>query len=183
MNTHGLNDRDSPILFQQISDAYAEAFDVIWNAEFKDKNRFHWNKNLIFHPISQTLGVALETSIKGLLICRTGKAKKTHDLEKLFRNLNDAELEKEIAESLSKITAPEAYFLLNSEKSKQEVSDFYRSAEIQIQLLNRVYDRPFASRYPVLGGHSLPDPEAVRVICAVICNVLRDECRNWVRNT
>ncbi|MGC9418552.1 MAG: hypothetical protein ACP5EN_06210 [Rhodovulum sp.] len=61
---------DSPILFLGISTSYSHAFRLLWQAEFQDKHPFHWDKYLIFHPLANMLGIALETGLKGLLVCR-----------------------------------------------------------------------------------------------------------------
>ena len=66
------NKSNSPILFSGISETYLKAFQIIWSNEFKDKHHFYWDKALIFHPITQLLGLALETSMKGLLISKMG---------------------------------------------------------------------------------------------------------------
>ncbi len=172
-------DSDSPILFAGISESYLKAFQVLWKNEFETKNAFYWDKSLIFHPVSQLLGVALETSIKGLLVLRNGKANWIHDIEELFGSLDDPILCGKIEQKLQSITVPSIYYDIKKDKDRADVEATHRRHGFHIQLLNRVYDRPFASRYPVLGGHSLPDPVAIEVIIQVLLNELKDETRDW----
>jgi hypothetical protein len=169
----------SPILFAGIANSYFNAFDIIWLSNFEQVHPFHWDKSLIFHPISNLLGVCIETSIKGLLVCRGLNCPRTHNIEKLLNLLGDNELELTIAKDLSGLSIPEEVRDANSDKDRPTLEAMYRRHHYHIHMLNRVYDRPFASRYPVLGGHCLPDLFALRIIADRLSKELHLEMRHW----
>jgi HEPN domain-containing protein len=151
----------------------------LWKSEFQEKNPFHWDRSLIFHPVSNLLGVAFETCVKGLLICRGETAPHTHDLEKLLSRLSDRELEARLDESLHNLRVPQELLDLNDSKERSDITAMYRRHALHVHLLTKLYHRPYASRYPVLGGHSLPDVDAVRRITTVAQQVLEKEVRRW----
>jgi hypothetical protein len=180
MNTRlDIQESDSPILFSEISRSYLLAFDLLWIAEFEGKHPFHWDKSLIFRPISQLLGVALETGVKGLLVCRGTAAPKKHDLEDLLDRLSDPNLEQSMNDGLQSILVPKELYDFNPDKPRDEIDAMYRRHHLHVQLLNNLYDRPFASKYPMLGGFTLPDPIAIRLIVLTIQNALDAEKRRW----
>ena len=159
---------DNPTHFLEISKSYYAAFDIIWDAEFSTKHWFYWDKDLILGPISQLLGVALETACKGLLVCAGEKSPKTHDLDKLFSKLDDDTLKVGLDDVLRAVTVPRSLIESNKGKPLCEVTRIYRTPSFHIHALNRVYDRPFVSRYPVLDVHSCPYPDALRRLLPVI---------------
>jgi len=170
---------DSPILFGQISNSYLHAFRMIWKQGFDGLNEFQWDKSLIFHPVSQLLGVALETSLKGLLVCRQGKAPWGHDLEKLLGKLDDSDLSNRFDDALEELPLSQAFKEANPTAEIVELERVYRQHGLHVHLLNLVYAPPFASRYPILGGHCLPDPSAFDRIIEVALNALAQEERAW----
>jgi len=178
-NGEAYQESESPILFARISDSYSRAIHILWTAEFADKHPFHWDKSLIFHPLSHLLGVGLEAAIKGLLACRGVKVPRTHNLEKLLSTLNDNNVEERFSNCLQDLSVPQELFESNKDKPREEIEAMYRRHHIHVHLLNRLYDRPYATRYPVLGGHALPDSIAIQRITQTAQQVLSDEIRNW----
>ncbi len=172
-------DSDSPILFRGISEAYLEAFRIIWRTEFALKHRFYWDKSQIMHPISQLLGVSIETSVKGLLSCAGQNVPRTHDLVKLVAQGVDGEQKDRIDRSLVNLEVPPALIEANPGATLEDIQSFYFRHSFHIEMLNNVYDRPFAARYPVLGGHTLPDPVALERVAKLLVDDLRERSRNW----
>ena len=175
----GLDNSDSPVLFAHISENYIKAASAILKSELEGKHPFHWDMGLIFHPLSNLFGVAIETSIKGLLVCRDRSVPKSHNLKKLYSLLDDASLTSALISDLQSVPVPRAIMDANPKRSVAELEAFYRQPHFHIEMLNRVYDRPFATRYPVLGGHSLPDPTALHLVSTRIWRVLSVESRTW----
>ncbi|WP_170363340.1 HEPN domain-containing protein [Ruegeria arenilitoris] len=173
----------SPILFAGISEKYLQAAKILWKSEFENQNRVNWDLALIFHPLSQLLGVALETSLKGLIACRSEVPPKTHSISKLFQKLGDHDLEKRIEAQLQNLSVPKEIQEANNSMDIQELTEAYRRHHIHVDLLDRVYDRPFMSRYPILGGHSLPDAIALIAIADTVLSKLNVEKRRWQPKT
>ena len=174
---------DSPILFESISDSYLRAFTVIWDNAFAPLHPFHHDFSLPLHSVSHLLGVAIETSIKGLLVCRDKEVPKTHNLEKLMGLLGDSLIEAKIASKLCTLEVPQKLLDANPDKSRVELESQYRQHKFHVFTINLLYDRPFATRYPVLDNHSVPNSTALREIAQVLQSQLRIEMRNWSRNT
>ncbi|SLN47538.1 hypothetical protein ROA7450_02355 [Roseovarius albus] len=172
----------SPILFCDISKQYLLAAQIIWNSEFSGKNPFFWNKPMILRPLSQLLGVAIEASLKGLISSRGDKPPKTHCISKLFQDLADTKLEAAINLKLRGMVLPEEVAINNPNLDNEELKKLYRQLKTHIELLDLVYSRPFVSRYPILGVHSMPDVPALIIIAEEFQNRLDIEKSNWVPN-
>lgn len=169
---------DSPILYLGISKSYLRAFDILWGSEFADRHPFHWDKSLVFHPISHILGLALETAMKGLLVCRGAKSGHSHDLEELLRLIDDPALEVSLTRCLDSLVVPQELLDAN-QTSRSEIEAMYRQHPIHFHLLNQIYNKPYATRYPVIGGIALPDPVAMAALIRVIQETLSSEARSW----
>ena len=170
---------DSPVLFASISESYLKAFDPIWMAGFSHKDPFCWDTSLILHPISQLLGIALETAVKGLLACREPDPPRIHDLEQLLNKIDDKELLECFAASMADLIGPEAIYEANPNIDRANVDAKYRSHWLHVKSLNLVYNKPYATRYPDLGGRSTPNPLAARKIIVIVQERLKKEKRNW----
>jgi hypothetical protein len=170
---------DSPILYLGISKSYLRAFEILWESEFADRHPFNWDKSLIFHPISHILGLTLETAMKGLLVCRSAKSSHSHDLEDLLRHLDDPKLETSLDESLHGLVVPQDLLDANEHTSPLEIEAMYRRHHIHFHLLNQIYKKPYATRYPVIGGIALPDPVALAKMSLVVQEALGGESRSW----
>lgn len=166
---------DSPALFLGISIAYLEASQIIWQAEFSGKAPLQWNIALLFHPLSSLFGIAIETAMKGLLSCRGHDTPRSHDLVDLLERIQTADLRCTINKSIENLCVPDDLIELNRSFDRSDVESAYRGIDFHIDILNKLYDRPFAARYPVLGGHSLPDPMALRPIAQILQRQLQDE--------
>lgn len=174
-------DSNSPILFLGISKAYLQAFEAIWNAKFSEVSRSEWDLALLFHPVSHLLGVSLETAMKGLLSCRGmhDLKKLKHDLNKIFALASDPALVADIDACLVDLVVPEEIFDANPDIPRIEVEALYRNHRFHMDMINRIYDHPYATRYPVLGGHSLPDPIALKRITLALQARLLPASRQW----
>ncbi len=170
---------DSPLLFLGISQAYLHAFQVIWKEEFASQNRFNWDVALLFHPVSHLLGVSVETALKGLISCYGKQIPRTHDLEKLLKEVTGEDLLQRLDLALFELPVPEDILEANPKQTKGEIEGFYRAHYFHFEMLNRLYNRPYATRYPVLGGHVLPDALAVGKMAAVLLDRLAVASRNW----
>ena len=182
--TKFLDERESmsPHLFAQISEKYLQAAKIIWEAEFANRHRFYWDKLLILRPLSQLVGVSLETSLKGLIACRGIDNSKTHSISKLFEILDDPNLEAEISALLQNVELPEELVEVNEHLEADELAKLYRTLGIHVDLLDRVYDRPYVSRYPYLGSHAAPDIEALMIVIQALQLRLREEKKTWHRD-
>ncbi len=170
---------NSPILFKEIARSYTQGANILFESEFAGVHRFNWDFGLLFHPLSQLYGVAIETAFKGILVCRGKSFKRSHDLEALHNQLEDQNLEDDLKYDLSGIEVPNDIRDSNPNTPIDELEEFYRSPGFHVHLLNLVYNKPYATRYPVIGGHSLPDPFALKAISHRLVLVLHDECRDW----
>ena len=168
---------DSPILYLQISRDYSRAFQIIWDAEFAGKNEFYHDRPLILGPISNLLGVALENAMRGLQACRKIIVKTNHDLGNVVSTFDDKLLYDALDQSIQDLVVPDDLLEANPTMAKVEVETICRTYTWHISALNCVYNAPFVSRYPVLGGHSTPNPMAIDAITKVFQAHLDSECR------
>jgi hypothetical protein len=169
---------DDPNLFLMISRSYAKAAKAVWELHFQSQPPDSWDWSLLLHPISQLLGIALETALKGLLICRKGGAPATHDLESLVGALSDGLFESELSLSLHNLEIPQIFIDLNPNSPKPEMEAVYRRHHIHVATLNLLYDHPFASRYPVDNGKAGLngfDPIAAYLLTSFVQELLHQE--------
>lgn len=168
---------DDPIQFANISFSYLEAFETIWHSKFETTPRYNWKSGLFFYPTLHLLGVSFETALKGLLICKAGKAKQTHDLEKLHYELLDEELRKILDGAVANISVPPEFVSLNSDKPDEFIAA-YRRHDIHVAMLNKNHNQPFATRYPTNNGMTMPDLIALKEILKCLLNQLNSEIEN-----
>ena len=173
----------SPILFLGISKTYLQAFEIIWEARFANTHRFRWDLATLLHPVSHLLGVSLETALKGLLSCRSGNVPRTHNLMDLLRKVSDSDILSSLDTELVELPVPPDLFEVNPEASPAEIEGFYRRHHFHFDMLNAVYDRPYATRYPVLGGPALPDAIALHRLIRVLQERLSLDASRWRRGS
>ncbi|MGC9418553.1 MAG: hypothetical protein ACP5EN_06215 [Rhodovulum sp.] len=104
---------------------------------------------------------------------------RTHDLETLLSSLDDSSLEGRFSQALSGLEVPHELLEMNPGKPRQNIEEMYHRHHIHLRQLNLVYARPYASRYPMIGGHMLPNPLAIGKITEIVQDTLREEARNW----
>jgi hypothetical protein len=169
---------DDPRLFLMISRSYSSAAKSVWDTNFGSKARADWDWSLLIHPLSQLLGIAFETALKGLLIFRNGHSPATHNLKDLMLALSDNELEDQLTGALSTVDVQQIMLDTNPGASRDELEALYRRHHLHIETLNLLYDRPFASRYPVDNGKdgvNLFDPVAAYLMITVVQGRLSQE--------
>jgi hypothetical protein len=165
--------------FAWISWYYLRAYQLIAQQNDTSQIESDFEIGLLLHPISQVLGLALETSIKGLQSCRTGRYSRGHNLISLYQELNDNQLSETINNKLEGIQVPKDFLDANTEKlGESNTLRGYRSDWLQIRLLNGVYDAPYISRYPPEEAFSLPNPLAIEIIVTTILSTLNSEIRS-----
>jgi hypothetical protein len=125
------------------------------------------------------LGVSLETAIKGLIACRGAHVPRKHDLTALLAGISDAELTSSLDASLQGLEVPEELFDANPDSSRSEIVGFYRRHRFHFEMINAVYASPYATRYPVLGGHVLPDALALSRLARVLQQRVDLELPAW----
>lgn len=130
----------------------------------------------MLHPVSNILGVAIETALKGMLSSHKQSIPFKHDLEFLLEEVakHDSGLEAILTSCLGGIQVAYGIIAANPDKPSEEVCAMYRRHHIHFLSLNRMYDRPFAARYPVARGHILPDAIALGRIAGTLQDRLRE---------
>ena len=164
----GCEEIRDPLHYAHISHSYLKAAAIVWDNQFLGKPNEAWDMKLIVHPMSQLLGLALETSVKGMIVANGKNPSHTHDLVKLFKTLQDRKLERKIAEDIQGLELPPEIREANPTATETELVGMYRRHHIHIAALNSVYDRPFISRYPSKEGFMKPDLEALFSIATTV---------------
>jgi hypothetical protein len=170
--------KDDPYLFLMISRSYAKAAKAVWDLHFQSQPQASWDWSLLLHPISQLLGVSFETALKGLLICRKGEAPASHNLKDLVDKLSGDGFEDQLSQSLGSLDIPQVFIDLNPKASQQELEEVYRRHHLHVETLNMLYDRPYASRYPVDDGRAGLngfDPIAAYLLATFVQGLLDQE--------
>lgn len=172
----------SPVLFLQISQQYLSAFDIIWAAAFEGLHPLQWNMPLLLGPVSSLLGASLETATKSVLSGRLEVFPKTHNVSKLKAKLSKPD-NNHLADALADYDLPTSVTEANPEIEPRRLQDLFRNPDYHFARLDAFYDRPFASRYPVLGAHSCPDPIALRLLVSAMHMIAKADRKTWAQNS
>jgi hypothetical protein len=162
--------------YLSISVAYRKSFRVLWKNAFESKPRSEWDDWVLVGPLAFLIGHSLEMVLKGLILCIPGRsAPKTHDLEKLLTEFNKTELPPILDGVLENITAPKWFQVANPNSTDQEAAAMFSRHHVHFFLINKLYNRPFPSRYPTSDGVVPFEPAALDAIAGSLQCLLSEK--------